>query len=70
MTTEHQAAQDRPIPTQTDSVPEDVLAERDVDERAAPTQPEVDEVPEDVLAEQDAEAWAAEDSLRRRGADE
>ena len=64
------SSEEQPARTPVDAVPEDVLAERDVDERAAPSPPEVDAVPEDVLAEQDAEAWAAEDSLRRRGADE
>ena len=62
--------EEQPARPPLDAVPEDVLAERDVDERAASTQPDVDAVPEDVLAEQDAETWAAEDSLRRRGADD
>jgi hypothetical protein len=53
-----------------DEVPDDVLAERDAEERQARGDllgsPAVQEVAEDVLAEQDGDARAAEEALHQR----
>jgi hypothetical protein len=66
-----QRAEQGPLAQPVDEVPENVLAEQDIEDRKVGPEPLArpgleTEVPDDILAERDLEARSAEEGLERR----